>query len=87
MIVLSIAGATRRLGKAQGYLTLPIMDTVTPAGAPVMISAWEPTPADLERLTMGAPIYLMVVGTQHPPVMLEVGEAPNVAAPQEKSVG
>lgn len=43
---------------------------------PSMVTAWEPTPDELERLNKGAPVYLRIVGSGHPPVMLEVGEVP-----------
>ncbi len=45
-----IQGWTRELGKGQGYLGLPLRDTVV-------------------NCTVG--------GTAHPPVMLEVGDAPH----------
>jgi hypothetical protein len=83
MIIKHIEGATRVLGKSQGYLGLPVRDEVrefTVGGetvkAPAMVTAWEPTPDELERINAGATIYLRVLGTAHPPVMLEVGEVP-----------
>ena len=81
MIIKMIEGATRNIGKSQGYIGLPLRDEVvddivTGPGTPVMVSAWEPTPAELERLAKGAPILLRVVGQIHPPVMIEVGELP-----------
>lgn len=76
-----IEGATRTLGKSQGYLGLAIRDetiedTVTGPGTPVMTSAWFPTPNELQRLVAGAPVYLQVVGRSHPPVMLLAGAPP-----------
>lgn len=41
-----------------------------------MVSAWQPTPDELARLNAGASVHLRVIGTQHPPVMLEVGQPP-----------
>jgi len=81
MIVARIEGATRTLGQQQGYLGLPIRDeylddTVTGPKTPVMTSAWEPTPDELQRLLAGAKVILQVVGTAHPPVLLTVGPAP-----------
>ena len=78
MLIGRIHGATRVLGKSQGYLGLPLRDevrntTVDGERTPVMVTAWEPTPDELERLNKGASVHLVVVGTQHPPVMLEVG--------------
>jgi hypothetical protein len=81
MIIARIVGTTRILGKSQGYLGLPIRDelrntTVDGPQTPVMVTAWEPTPDELERLVKGALVQLCVVGTGHPPVMLEVGDVP-----------
>lgn len=39
-----------------------------------MISAWQPTPAELERITDGKPIFLFIQGVSHPVVSLAVGE-------------
>lgn len=82
-----IENATRNLGAPAGWDekangpcgTLPIRDEKTTAG-PGMTSAWFPTPAELERLAGGAPIYLTVVGTVHPPVAMDVGAVPDMAA-------
>lgn len=42
-----------------------------------MISAWRPTPAELERLNAGQPVFLWIAGSVHPVVALSVqGEAP-----------
>lgn len=81
MIIKHIAGATRVIGKSQGYIGLPLRDetincTVRGPATPCMVTAWEPTPAEIERIRAGAPVLLRVLGTAHPPVMIEVGEAP-----------
>jgi hypothetical protein len=81
MILRLIEGATRILGRSQGYLGLPLRDelincSVDGPGTPSMVTAWEPTPAELALLNAGAPVLLRVLGTGHPPVMLTVGEAP-----------
>ena len=75
MMINAIAGATRRIGKSQGYLGLPLRDEDGPHG-PQMVSSWQPTPAEAVAIAKGAPIYLTVLGTGHPPVMLDVGEVP-----------
>jgi hypothetical protein len=80
MIPLAIQGTTRRIGKSQGYAGLCIQDTHLQDGTPVMLSAWEPTPAELASLQAGQPLYLWVLGTGHPPVMLTVD--PPSEAPQ-----
>lgn len=82
MIILQIEGATRTLGKSQGYLGLPVRDEIQDStiGGEVhrvqmMVTAWEPTPDELARLNAGAPVLLHVMGTGHPPVRIEVGKA------------
>jgi len=80
MIIAMIEGCTRIIGKSQGYLGLPLRDGVVncsvngPTAA--METAWEPTPDELAKLNAGAPVILRVLGTQHPPVYLDVGEVP-----------
>jgi hypothetical protein len=76
-----IAGATRVLGKSQGYLGLPLRDVVIPCsvngpGTPAMETAWFPDPAELAAINAGAPVILRVLGTAHPPVYIGVGEPP-----------
>lgn len=41
-----------------------------------MVSAWHPTPKELEALNKGAPVHVVVLGTSHPPIKVEVGEVP-----------
>lgn len=79
MIPRRIHGATRYLGAPRGWEPdkdgdcshLAILDVESDYG-PRMISAWEPTPAELEALQSGAPVYLQIVGRAHPPVMMWV---------------
>lgn len=42
-------------------------------GLPTMVSAWQPTPAEIAAIVQGSPVYLRVVGGSHPPVMLWAG--------------
>lgn len=80
MIPKRIAGATRYLGAPKDWKPdrdgecshLAILDLETDNGLNVMISAWEPTPAEIEALANGAPLYLQIVGTAHPPVAVWV---------------
>ncbi len=77
-----IEGVTRIIGKSQGYLGLPIRDeiiqcTVNGDGTPAMVTAWTPTPDELDRLIAGASVHLRVLGTSHPPVMMSVGAPPS----------
>lgn len=81
MMIGRVEGCTRVLGKSQGYLGLPIRDEliherVNGPGTPAMVTAWEPTPDEIARIVAGAPIHLRILGTAHPPVMIEVGDAP-----------
>lgn len=75
MMINAIDGTTRRIGKAQGYLGLPLRDEIGDFG-PQMVSSWQPTPAEVIAIAAGAPIYLTVLGSGHPPVMLAVGALP-----------
>lgn len=76
-----VRNATRVLGKSQGYLGLPLRDeltncTVGGQGTPSMVTAWHPTPKELDALNAGAPVHVRIIGTAHPPIMVEVGEVP-----------
>lgn len=78
MIIGRIEGATRVLGKSQGYLGLPLRDvvinsTVDGPETPAMETAWLPNPDEIERINAGAPVILRILGSAHPPVMVEVG--------------
>ena len=84
MIICRIQGATRVLGQRQGYLGLPVRDelvhdTVNGPGTPSMVTAWEPTPDEIAKINAGAPIHLRVLGNIHPPVLITVGEPPDVS--------
>ena len=81
MQIAMIEGATRVIGKSQGYLGLPLRDemvncTVNGEGTPSMVTAWQPTPDELARLIAGASVHLRILGAAHPPVMVEVGTPP-----------
>ncbi len=45
-------------------------------GLLTLTTAWEPTPDELAAIAAGAPIYLTIVGTTHPPVAVGVGPIP-----------
>ncbi len=88
MIPVRIKGATRYLGAPVGWepetngpcAHLAIRDAMA-GQVPIMESAWEPTPAELEALNNGGKVYLRIVGVQHPPVMLyALGPASKVEA-------
>lgn len=72
MINLAIHGTTRRIGKSQGYRGLCVRDFDFADGTPAMQTAWEPTPNEIARIVAGEPIILTLLGTAHPPVLIEV---------------
>lgn len=78
-----IEGTTRILGKSQGYLGLPIRDeivncTVGGEGTPAMVTAWLPTSEELALLNAGASVHVRILGTGHPPIMVDVGPVPPI---------
>jgi hypothetical protein len=83
MLPARIEGCTRTLGAPKGWTPetsgpcrcLPIRDEMN-GDAPCMVSAWEPTPAEMAAIAAGAKVMLRIVGTGHPPVMLYVAAPP-----------
>lgn len=76
-----IEGATRVVGKAQGYHGLAIRDqrincTINGPGTPEMVTAWLPTPKELEALNAGAAVHVRILGTLPPPMLVDVGAPP-----------
>lgn len=72
---------TRCIGLEQGYIGLPIRDvvvhcTVNGPNTPAMQTVWQPMPDEMERIAKGAGIIVQILGTQHPPLSLSVGEPP-----------
>lgn len=83
-----IEGATRIVGKSQGYRGLPIRDellncSVNGPDTPAMVSAWKPTPAELEALNAGASVHVRILGRVPPPMMVTVGPVPEELIPAE----
>lgn len=79
MMIKRIPGATRVLGKSQGYLGLPVLDQevfdqVSGESHPTMTTAWEPDPRELDRLRRGGNVHVQIFGRNHPPIILTVGE-------------
>ena len=80
MIPARVDGATRWLGAPADWKPeengecshLAIRDDRLDGGMPVMVSSWEPTPDELQRLNEGKPVYLQICGTVHPPVAVWV---------------
>jgi len=82
MMIARISGATRILGKSQGYFGLPVRDEliaeeVNGVGTPCMVTAWEPTPDEIARIVGGAPVHVRILGVAHPPILVEVGSVPS----------
>lgn len=82
MLIERVIGATRTLGAPQDWdqsktvcVGLPIRDVMTEQG-PFMISAWSPTPEELELLKEGVTLKLWIAGVSHPVVSLSVQELP-----------
>ncbi len=76
-----ITGATRVVGACQGYLGLPIRDElincpVNGPNTPAMVTAWFPTPAELEALNAGAPMHITILGVSPPPMFVTTGDVP-----------
>lgn len=79
MMIKRIPGATRVLGKSQGYFGLPVLDQevfdqVSGKSHPTMSTAWEPDPRELDRLRRGGNVHVQIFGQAHPPIILTVGE-------------
>lgn len=87
---LIVAGETRLLAVDQPeYQPLSIRDEPVVLAAPDgpltvngMTSAWQLTADEIERLLLGEPLYLQILGVQWPPVVLWVGTEANHAAGQ-----
>lgn len=84
-----VRGCTRIIGKSQGYMGLPLRDelincSVNGIGTPSMVTAWLPTPKEILAQGAGAPVHVRILGSAHPPIMVEVGEPPNDEAPDER---
>jgi hypothetical protein len=84
-----IEGATRVIGKSQGYLGLPLRDEVLNCavggpGTPSMVTAWLPTPDELAALNAGAAVHVRIIGGQHPPIMVTVGAQPGEGEDAER---
>lgn len=84
MISKMIEGVTRVCGKSQGYGGLAIRDESIDMAFPdgvqrvnAMHTSWEPTPDELARLNAGAPVTICILGSNPPPIRVDVGEAPS----------
>lgn len=79
MLIKQIEGFTRSFGAPPDLtpegvcLGLPVRDVMTEEGN-FMVSAWEPTPEELQALLRGETIKLWIRGLTHPVVSLTVGD-------------
>lgn len=71
MKAVSTAKTQAVIGEAQGYEGLPICRG-TIDGVPFIETAWEPSPDELAALQRGKRVVVTILGTQHPPIKLEV---------------
>ena len=78
MLSLRIEGSVAVAESQDEYKTLHVRFSRFDDGTPVMETAWEPTPNELAVLVAGGSIRLMILGTQHPPILLGVAAAPSV---------
>lgn len=83
MIIKRIENASRVFGAPKDWDgsdttcgALPVVDVETPEGD-FMVSAWEPSPAELQAILRGETIKLWVRGSSHPVVALTVGDIAN----------
>ena len=81
MLSAHIEGATRVIGKSQGYNGLAVRDvavncSVNGADTPAMQTAWHPAPDELAALNAGAAVVVQLLGSNHPPILVGVGVAP-----------
>lgn len=51
-------------------------------GADLLISVWEPSPDERQRIAEGENVALVAWGTGHPPVLVTVTDAPLGKPPQ-----
>lgn len=57
-------------------MPLRVLKTRTADGKDILITCWQPTPEERERIAKGEPVWLTVYGRGHPPVWLEAGDLP-----------
>ena len=89
MIVAMIEGATRYIGKQQGFMGLPLRDEAVVERSmgltPTMLTAWTPTPHELAALNAGANVHIRLFGVNHPPIAVGVGPLPGVETFQKET--
>lgn len=69
-------------GRSQGYMGLPMrvqphltsLNDGTVFESPCMITQWRPTKEELALLNNGEPVFVRMLGTTPPPMMVGVGD-------------
>lgn len=74
MIHNRIVGATRVLGKSQGYAGLHVLDITYSNGERAIQTSWAPTPDELARLNEGKSVILTQLCVSPPPMLMMVPE-------------
>ncbi len=77
MIPQRIQGANLRLTLADENVAPLMARREEFENGTVMVTAWEPTPEEIQRLIAGAPVHLSLLADGHPPVRLDVGAPPD----------
>lgn len=81
-----IPNFTRVLGVKQGYIGLHVLDFELEDGTRAMGTAWKPSPTELEALSNGALVYVLIIGEMHPPILVQVQKlVPDTDADQGSS--
>lgn len=77
-IILRPKGTTRVLGQSQGFLGLPVRDTVLQFGngqqCNAIITAWELTPEEIGKIHLGEPLMIRMLCVTPPPMNVYVGD-------------
>ena len=76
MVSIHLNNATRTLAKDQPeYNELDVVDIERKDGSNHMLSLWKPTPEELEMLNNNGVVALFILGTEHPPVIVQTQSA------------
>lgn len=75
-------GLFRVCGEAQGYQGLPVRDDIVTFArtdgstyqSACMVTRWQPTEEERQRLIAGEDVYVRIEGNIPPPIMLGVGD-------------
>lgn len=74
---IELRGTTRSIGLSQGYQQLHIRDDYTHGPTQpqqVMYTLWELTDDEKQKIMLGLPIRIGILGIAHPPIEVRVGD-------------